>query len=134
MCIRDRYSHVMHIVSSIKGKLDKDHTSLDALISGFPAGTVTGAPKIRAMEIINELENEARDIYSGAICFIDFNNNINSCIAIRTLVIKDKNVHFQAGAGIVYDSDPSTEYEETLNKAKAIINAIKFAENCLNQK
>ena len=104
---------------------------MDALISGFPAGTVTGAPKIRAMEIINELENEARDIYSGAICFIDFNNNINSCIAIRTLVIKDKNVHFQAGAGIVYDSDPSTEYEETLNKAKAIINAIKFAENGL---
>lgn len=130
----EKYSHVMHIVSSIKGKLDKDIRSLDALISGFPAGTVTGAPKIRAMEIINELENETRDIYSGAVCFIDFNNNINSCIAIRTLIIKDKNAHFQAGAGIVYHSDPSSEYEETLNKAKAIINAIKFAENGLSKK
>jgi anthranilate synthase component 1 len=127
----ENYSHVMHIVSDVKGKLAKDKDPFDALMSGFPAGTVTGAPKIRAMEIIYELEQERRNIYSGAVGFFDFTGNVNTCIAIRTMVMKDGSAHFQSGAGIVHDSDPTKEFEETVNKAKAIMAAIDFAENGL---
>jgi len=127
----ENYSHVMHIVSSVKGKLAADKDPFDALMSGFPAGTVTGAPKLRAMEIIHELEQDRRDIYSGAVGFFDFAGNVNTCIAIRTMVMKDQTVYFQSGAGIVHDSDPTKEYEETINKAKAIMAAIDFAENGL---
>ena len=129
--IIENYSHVMHIVSDVKGQLLKDRDSFDALMSGFPAGTVTGAPKIRAMEIIHELEPDRRNIYSGAVGYFDFTGNLNTCIAIRTMVMKDGIVHFQSGAGIVHDSDPDKEYEETVNKAKAIMAAIDFAENGL---
>ena len=129
--IIENYSHVMHIVSDVKGQLLKDRDSFDALMSGFPAGTVTGAPKIRAMEIIHELEPDRRNIYSGAVGYFDFTGNLNTCIAIRTMVMKDGIVHFQSGAGIVHDSDPDKEYEETVNKAKAIMAAINFAENGL---
>ncbi|MDP6755759.1 MAG: anthranilate synthase component I, partial [Candidatus Marinimicrobia bacterium] len=127
----ENYSHVMHIVSDVKGKLAKNKDPFDALMSGFPAGTVTGAPKIRAMEIIHELEQERRNIYSGAVGFFDFTGNVNTCIAIRTMIMKDGSAHFQSGAGIVHDSDPTKEFEETVNKAKAIMAAIDFAENGL---
>ncbi len=125
------FSHVMHIVSNVEGKLKNDKNAFDALKSGFPAGTVTGAPKLRAMELIHDLESERRGVYSGAIGFFDFKGNINSCIAIRTMVIKDDIVQFQSGAGIVYDSIPEDEYKETINKAKALVKAIELAENGL---
>jgi anthranilate synthase component 1 len=125
------YSHVMHIVSDIRGKLQKSSDVFDALYCGFPAGTLTGAPKIRAMEIIHKLEPNRRGIYSGAIGYFDFSGDMNTCIAIRTMVMKDETVYFQSGAGIVYDSDPTLEYEETVNKAKAINNAIDLAEDGL---
>jgi len=125
------YSHVMHIVSDVRGQLKKDKDVFDALYSGFPAGTLSGAPKIRAMEIINELEPNRRGIYSGAIGYFDFAGDMNTCIAIRTMVMKDDAIYFQAGAGIVYDSDPQKEYEETIIKASAINSAIDFAENGL---
>ena len=127
----ENYSHVMHIVSDVKGILAKDKDPFDALMSGFPAGTVTGAPKIRAMEIIHDLEPDRRDIYSGAVGFFDFTGNMNTCISIRTMIMKNGMVHFQSGAGIVHDSDPTKEFEETVNKAKAIMAAIDFAENGL---
>ncbi len=127
----ENYSHVMHIVSNVKGKLLPEKDGIDALMSGFPAGTVTGAPKIRAMEIIHELEPDRRSVYSGAVGFVDFSGNINTCIAIRTMIMKNGTVHFQAGAGIVIDSDPTREYEETVNKAKASMAAIDFAEHGL---
>ena len=127
----ENYSHVMHIVSDVKGKLSLDKDPFDALMSGFPAGTVTGAPKIRAMEIIHNLERERRNIYSGAVGFFDFTGNVNTCIAIRTMIMKDGTVHFQSGAGIVHDSNPTKEFEETVNKAKAIMTAIDLAENGL---
>ena len=125
------YSHVMHIVSDVRGQLRQDKDIFDALYSGFPAGTLSGAPKIRAMEIIHELEPNRRGIYSGAIGYFDFSGDMNTCIAIRTMVMKDKDIYFQAGAGIVYDSDPQKEFEETINKASAINSAITFAENVL---
>ena len=127
----ENYSHVMHIVSDVKGTLAKDKDPFDALMSGFPAGTVTGAPKIRAMEIIHELEPDRRDIYSGTVGFFDFTGNVNTCITIRTMIMKNGTVHFQSGAGIVHDSDATKEFEETVNKAKAIMAAIDFAENGL---
>ena len=127
----ENYSHVMHIVSDVKGELADNKDPFDALMSGFPAGTVTGAPKIRAMEIIHDLEPDRRDIYSGAVGFFDFTGNVNTCIAIRTMIMKNGTVHFQSGAGIVHDSDPTKEYEETVDKAKAIMAAIDFAENGL---
>ena len=127
----ENYSQVMHIVSDVKGTLAKDKDPFDALMSGFPAGTVTGAPKIRAMEIIHELEPDRRDIYSGTVGFFDFTGNVNTCITIRTMIMKNGTVHFQSGAGIVHDSDPTKEFEETVNKAKAIMAAIDFAENGL---
>ena len=127
----ENYSHVMHIVSNIKGKLKDGLDSLDALMSGFPAGTLSGAPKIRAMEIIHELEPTRRNIYSGAVGYIEFSGDMNTCIAIRTMLIKDGIVYFQSGAGIVYDSEPTKEYDETVNKAKAIMAALDLAENGL---
>ena len=125
------YSHVMHIVSDVRGKLQNGKDVFDALYSGFPAGTLTGAPKIRAMEIIHDLEPNRRGIYAGAIGYFDFTGDINTCIAIRTLAMKDGKVYFQSGAGIVYDSSPEKEYEETMNKAQAIIAAIDLAEKGL---
>ena len=129
----EKFSHVMHMVSNIKGKLSSDKDSIDALIGGFPAGTVSGAPKIRAMEIINELENDKRGIYSGAVGYYDFSGNLNTCIAIRTFLMKDEKVFFQAGAGIVHDSNPEKEYDETLHKAKALMMALDLAEDGLIQ-
>jgi len=127
----ERYSHVMHIVSDVEGTLRKDYSSMDALKSAFPAGTTSGAPKIRAMQLINQFEKDRRNVYSGAIGFFDYYSNMNTCIAIRTLVKEGKRVSFQAGAGIVYDSVPHLEYEETWNKARAIMKAIDFAEDGL---
>lgn len=116
----ERYSHVMHIVSNVSGRLQKGKSAVEVLAATFPAGTVSGAPKIRAMEIINELEPIKRGIYSGAIGYISWSGNLDTAIAIRTAVIKDNTLHVQAGAGIVYDSVPSKEWEETINKGKVI--------------
>ncbi|MDP4182850.1 MAG: anthranilate synthase component I [Bacillota bacterium] len=119
------YSHVMHIVTNVVGELSDDKTPFDALMSVLPAGTVSGAPKVRAMEIIDELENVKRGPYAGAIGYLSFNGNLDSCITIRTMVLKDKKAYIQAGAGIVADSEPEKEYEETINKAKALIKALE---------
>lgn len=127
----EKYSHVMHLVSDVRGRLDGNRDVFDALLSGFPAGTTTGAPKIRAMELIHELEPIRRGIYSGAVGYIDFTGDMNTCIAIRTLVMKEGTVYFQSGAGIVYDSDPTREYHETVHKGEAIMRAIDLAENGL---
>ncbi|MCL5668899.1 MAG: chorismate-binding protein, partial [Gammaproteobacteria bacterium] len=119
----ERYSHVMHIVSNVTGRLKKDMTALDALRATFPAGTVSGAPKIRAMEIIAELEPVKRGIYSGAVGYLGWNGNMDTAIAIRTALLKDGMLHVQAGAGIVADSVPHKEWEETMNKARALLSA-----------
>jgi anthranilate synthase component 1 len=121
------YRHVMHIVSNVEGELDPRYTSLDALMGGFPAGTVSGAPKIRAMEIIAELEPDRRGVYAGCIGYLGSNGNMDSCIAIRTAVVKDGTMHVQAGAGIVYDSDPHTEYRESVAKARGLLRAAETA-------
>ncbi len=123
----ERYSHVMHLVSRLRGRLRPDVDCLDALMACFPAGTLTGAPKVRAMEIIDELEPTRRGIYSGAILYLDFSGNLDSCIAIRTLVVKEGVAYFQAGAGIVADSVPEREYAETINKAQAMRAALETA-------
>lgn len=123
----ERFSHVMHIVSTVTGKLAKTSTPIDALFATFPAGTLSGAPKPRAMEIIETLESTRRGIYGGAIGYIDFTGNIDTCIAIRTAVIYGKQAYVQAGAGIVADSDPETENQETINKAAAVLGAIAAA-------
>jgi anthranilate synthase component 1 len=122
----ERYSHVMHIVSSVRGTLRKGLSPIDALFSCFPAGTLTGAPKIRAMHIIAELEPATRGVYGGAIAYIDFSGNIDSCIAIRTIIAKDDVLYFQAGAGIVADSVPEREYEETMEKLGANLKALQL--------
>jgi len=127
----EKYSHVMHIVSSVRGKLKGGLSALDALKACFPAGTVSGAPKVRAMEIIAELETTHRGVYSGAVGYLDFSGNLDTCIAIRTLVKVGNKVYFQAGAGIVADSQPEREYEETLHKSAALRAAIEFAEGGL---
>lgn len=119
-----RYSHVMHIGSTVKGEIRDDKTSLDAVDAVLPAGTLSGAPKIRAMEIINELENNKRGIYGGAIGYIDFTGNLDTCIAIRTAFKKNGKVFVRSGAGIVADSVPESEYNECINKAKAVMNAV----------
>jgi anthranilate synthase component 1 len=124
----ERYSHVMHIVSNVTGELDQNLDAMDVLRATFPAGTVSGAPKIRAMEIIDELEPVKRGIYSGAVGYISWNGNMDTAIAIRTAVIKDKHLSIQAGAGIVYDSVPDNEWAETMNKARAIFRAVSLAE------
>ncbi|WP_080838710.1 anthranilate synthase component I [Cohnella massiliensis] len=124
----ERYSHVMHIVSNVTGKLAKDKDFFDAFLSCLPAGTVSGAPKLRAMEIIAELENEARGAYAGAIGYLGFSGNLDTCITIRTIIFKHGKAYVQAGAGIVWDSVPEKEYEETVNKAKGMLKAIRAAE------
>ncbi|WP_138429498.1 anthranilate synthase component I [Fodinibius saliphilus] len=123
----ERYSHVMHIVSDVKGELRDDQTSVDALIRCFPAGTVSGAPKIRAMEIIDELEPTKRGPYAGAVGYFDFSGNMDTCIVIRTMMVTESKVFIQAGAGIVADSNPEKEYLETKNKAGALVEALSVA-------
>jgi anthranilate synthase component 1 len=124
----ERYSHVMHLVTHVQGKLRKDMTAFDALRACFPAGTVSGAPKIRAMEIIAEVEPEKRGPYAGAVGYFSFSGNMDMAIAIRTMVVKDGTAYTQAGGGIVYDSVPDKEYQETMNKAQALLKAISQAE------
>lgn len=123
----ERYSHVMHIVSSVIGKVKPQQSPIDVLAACFPAGTVSGAPKVRAMEIIAELEPTKRGVYAGAVGYLDFSGNMDTCIAIRTMVIKDNQVYIQAGAGIVADSSPPMEFEETENKARALKQALLMA-------
>lgn len=123
----ERFSNVMHIVSVVRGRLKQGLHPLRALMSCLPAGTLSGAPKIRAMEIIDELEPHRRGLYGGAVCYMDFRGNLDSCIAIRTLVLKDGTAYVQAGGGIVADSDPAAEYEETKHKAAAVMRAVELA-------
>jgi anthranilate synthase component I len=123
----ERYSHVMHIVSALEGKLRPELHALDALAACFPAGTLSGAPKVRAMQIIEELEPTRRGVYGGSVLYADFAGNLDSCIAIRTMVMKGKKAYLQAGAGIVADSNPASEYQESLNKAQAVIRAVEAA-------
>jgi anthranilate synthase component 1 len=131
MCI-ERYSHVMHIVSNIVGTIKKGYSAFDVLRASFPAGTVTGAPKIRAMEIIEELEPTKRGPYAGCVGYFDFSGNMDMCITIRTIIFKNKKASIQAGAGIVADSDPEKEYRETVNKARGMFKAIEMAEKELS--
>jgi anthranilate synthase component 1 len=123
----ERYSHVMHLVSSLRGKLREDVDCFDALAACFPGGTLSGAPKVRAMEIIDELEPTRRGIYAGAILYLDFSGNLDSCIAIRTMVVKKGVAYVQAGAGLVADSVPEKEFTETVNKARALLTALEIA-------
>jgi anthranilate synthase component 1 len=123
----ERYSHVMHLVSSLRGRLREDVDCFDALMACFPAGTVSGAPKVRAMEIIEEVERTRRGIYAGGVLYMDFAGNLDSCIAIRTLLMQGKKAYLQAGAGIVADSDPAAEYQESMNKAQAVLRAVEAA-------
>ena len=125
--VTERYSHVMHIVSNVKGRLKEGLDALDALAATFPAGTLSGAPKLRALEIIDELEPVPRGIYSGAIGYLGWQGNLDTAIAIRTAVIRDGKLQVQAGAGIVYDSDPQAEWDETMNKSRALLEAVKLA-------
>ena len=126
--IVERYSHVMHIVSNVTAELQADKDAFDVLAATFPAGTVSGAPKIRAMEIIDELEPVKRGVYAGAVGYISWSGNLDTAIAIRTAVIKDETLHIQAGAGIVYDSIPRNDWDETMNKGRAIFRAVAMAE------
>lgn len=128
----ERYSHVMHITSQVTGRLQPGKSALDALRACLPAGTVSGAPKVRAMEIIDELEPHRRGPYGGAVGYIDFTGNMDTCIALRTLVLRGGQAFIQAGAGIVYDSVPHREYDETINKAKGLLRAIELAESQLS--
>ena len=121
----ERYSHVMHLVSDVTGKLAKGKRMFDTLRATFPAGTVTGAPKVRAMEIIDELEKEERGPYAGSVGYLSFSGDMDMCITIRTIVIHRGEASVQAGAGIVYDSDPAAEYQETVNKAKALFKVVR---------
>ncbi|NWF88992.1 MAG: anthranilate synthase component I [Ignavibacteriaceae bacterium] len=123
-----KYSHVMHLVSKVEGELADDKDSIDALMACFPAGTVTGAPKIRAIQLINNYESTARNVYAGAVGYFDFSGNLDMCIAIRTLFTKGENIYWQAGAGIVADSSPSLEAKEIKNKSAVMITALKYAE------
>ncbi|MFQ5542739.1 MAG: anthranilate synthase component I [Nitrospiria bacterium] len=131
LMVIERYSHVMHIVSNVAGDLEKGKDAFDVLKACFPAGTVTGAPKIRAMEIIDELETESRSLYAGAVGYFSFQGNMDICITIRTIVIEGNQANVQAAAGIVADSDPDREYQETVNKAKAMLAALDLANNGL---
>jgi len=127
----ERYSHVMHITSNVTGKLREGMTAFDALRAGLPAGTVSGAPKVRAMEVIDEMEPTKRGPYAGAVGYIDFSGNMDTCIALRTLVIQGDTAYIQAGGGVVYDSVPAHEYEETVNKSRAILKAVEIAQTQL---
>ena len=124
----ERFSHVMHLTSIVEGRLSDEADRLDALVSCFPAGTVTGAPKVRAMQIIAELEPTRRGIYAGAVGYLDFAGNLDFCITIRTIAMMNGCAYFQAGAGIVADSNPSAEYEETRDKARALVRALELAQ------
>jgi anthranilate synthase component 1 len=132
LMVIERYSHVMHIVSNVQGELSEGKDAFDLVRATFPAGTLSGAPKVRAMEIIDELEPLKREIYGGAVGYFSFSGNMDLAIAIRTLVIKDGKIHLQAGAGIVADSDPAAEWQETVNKAMAVMRAIEIAEKGLD--
>ena len=123
----EAYSKVTHLVSDVRGELADGKTALDALMSVLPAGTLSGAPKVRAMEIIDELENKRRGLYGGTVGYLAFDGDIDTCIAIRTVLFRNNKAYVQAGAGIVYDSVPENEYEETKNKALAVVNAVKEA-------
>jgi anthranilate synthase component 1 len=123
----ERYSHVMHIVSALEGKLRGELDAMDAFAACFPAGTLSGAPKVRAMQIIEELEPTRRGIYGGSVLYADFAGNLDSCIAIRTMLMEGKKAYLQAGAGIVADSDPAREYEESMNKARTVLRAVETA-------
>ena len=123
--IIEYYSHVMHIVSNVEGVIDEKYDAVDALKAGFPAGTVSGAPKIRAMEIIEELENLNRSFYAGCMGYFDANGDMDTCISLRSGLVKDKKLYVQAGGGVVYDSNPDDEYQETLNKARALMAAAR---------
>jgi anthranilate synthase component 1 len=123
----ERYSHVMHLVSALEGRLRPELNAMDAFAACFPAGTLSGAPKVRAMQIIEELEPTRRGVYGGSVLYADFAGNLDSCIAIRTVLMKGKNAYLQAGAGIVADSDPQREFEETENKARAVLRAVEMA-------
>ncbi|MFC5714225.1 anthranilate synthase component I [Thalassorhabdus alkalitolerans] len=128
-----RFSHVMHIISKVTGRLSKQKQPLEALMAAFPAGTVSGAPKIRAMEILKELEPDRRGVYAGAVTYVGYDGNVDSCIAIRTMVVKNGKAYIQAGAGVVADSVPEKEFEETQNKAGALIRAIETAETMFSR-
>ena len=127
----ERYSHVMHLVSVVEGQLAEGQDRLDALVSCFPAGTVSGAPKVRAMQIINELEPDRRGLYAGAVGYLDFAGNLDFCIAIRSILMEGGKAYIQAGAGIVADSNPTAEYEETKDKARAMLRALELAQTGL---
>lgn len=127
LMIIEKYSHVMHIVSNVTGELDDKYDADAVMRSTFPAGTLSGAPKVRAMQIISDLENDQRGPYGGAVCYYSFNGNVNSCITIRTALLKDGKAYVQAGAGIVADSDPETEFQETLSKAKAMMKSLSMS-------
>ncbi len=127
----ERYSHVMHLVSALEGTLRSDLDALDAFAACFPAGTLSGAPKVRAMQIIEELEPTRRGVYGGSVLYADFTGNLDSCITIRTMFMKGKHAYLQAGAGIVADSDPAKEFQESMNKAQAVMRAVEIARNGL---
>ena len=129
----EKYSHVMHIVSNVEGRLKEGVSNIDILAAAFPAGTLSGAPKVRAMEIIEELEPEKRGIYGGAVGVWSFNNDMDLAIAIRTAVIKNGTLHVQSGAGVVADSDPEAEWQETQNKARAVIRAAQMVQEGLDK-
>ncbi|MFW6218224.1 MAG: anthranilate synthase component I family protein, partial [Verrucomicrobiota bacterium] len=124
----ERYSHVMHIVSQVVGTIRKDKSAYDLMRATFPAGTLSGAPKVRALQIISELENSRRGVYGGAIGYFGYDGNHDSCIGIRTAVIAKRKIYIQSGAGVVADSVPAHEFTETLNKAKAMLKAVALAE------
>ena len=126
----ERYSHVMHIVSALEGKLRDGLDALDAFAACFPAGTLSGAPKVRAMQIIEELEPMRRGVYGGSVLYADFAGNLDSCIAIRTMLLKGRKAYVQAGAGVVADSEPAKEFEECMNKAQALLRAVEMARGC----
>jgi anthranilate synthase component 1 len=128
----ERYSQVMHIVSNVEGKLDDRHDALDALVAGYPAGTVSGAPKVRAMQIIDELEKDKRGLYAGAVGYFSAAGEMDTCIVLRTALVKDGTMYVQAGAGIVYDSSPAFEQQECINKAKALFRAAEEARRFAN--
>jgi anthranilate synthase component 1 len=128
----ERYSHVMHITSNVTGQLTPERDSFDALAACLPAGTVSGAPKVRAMQIIDEIEPHRRGPYAGAVGYIDFAGNMDTCIALRTIVIQNGTAYVQAGAGIVADSVPEREFEETLNKARGLLKAIEITQTRAN--
>jgi anthranilate synthase component 1 len=129
----EKYSHVMHISSTVTGKLKPEATAFDAMRSALPAGTLSGAPKVRAMEIIDDLEPHRRGPYGGAVGYIDFSGNMDTCIALRTMVIQGSTAFIQAGAGIVAESDPDSEHQETVNKAMALMRALEVAEQSFGE-